>query len=273
MWPRSPSGSANDRAVGVRPHVNGLPPLGFFAAAQFLTRIPIRLRTAPDLTAMVPWFPVVGACIGAAVGAVAAGMMELVPATVAAAVAIVIGIMITGAFHEDGLADTADAMGGMTPERRREILKDSRHGSYGVAAMCSTIVLRILCLGALGPAAAFASLVAAHTLGRGAAVVVMGVARATPTEGLGADSTRSLSGRRTGVGLAAALLIGTVAVGWWVLPMAVTAGVGVAMVTVIARRAFGVISGDILGAVEQVAECLVLVVASGLAIRHSVWWT
>ena len=253
--------------------MNGLPPLGFFAAAQFLTRIPIRLRAAPDLTAMVPWFPVVGACVGATVGGVAAGLMELVPATIAGALAVVVGMMITGAFHEDGLADTADAMGGMTPERRREILKDSRHGSYGVAAMSSTIVLRILCVAALSPAAAFASLVAAHTLGRGAAVGVMGLARSGPSEGLGADSTRSLSRRRAVSGVLVAVAFGAAAVGWWVLPMAAGVAGGAVIVSVLAKRAFEGISGDILGAVEQVGECAVLVIATGLAARHQLWWT
>ncbi len=246
---------------------------GFWGAAQFLTRIPIRLRTAPDLTASVPWFPVVGALIGAVVGLVAAGMMELVPASVAAAVAVILGVLVTGAFHEDGLADTADAMGGWTPERRREILKDSRHGSYGVAAMCATIVLRIVCVAALAPAAAFAGLVAAHTLGRGAAVGVMGTARAVTQDGLGADYTRTLSRSSAVVGVAAALAITAAATGWWVLPLAAAAGIGAALVARTARRAFGGISGDILGAVEQVGECLVLIVVSGLALRHQLWWT
>ena len=249
-----------------------MPPLGALAALQFLTRIPIRLRSAPELAKAVPWFPVVGALIGAAVGGVAAGLMELVPATVAATLAIVFGVMITGAFHEDGLADTADAMGGWTPERRREILKDSRHGSYGVAAMCSTIVLRVLCVASLGPAAAFAGIVAAHTLGRGAAVGVMGLAAPVPTEGLGADYARSLSRARAALGVGASLAITSIAVGWWVAPLAVAAAVGALLVSMIARRAFGGVSGDILGAVEQIGECLVLVVVSGLALRHSLWW-
>jgi adenosylcobinamide-GDP ribazoletransferase len=152
-----------------------MPPLGVLGALQFLTRIPVRLRAAPDLTASVPWFPVIGALVGTAVGGVAAGLMEVVPATVAAAIAVMVGVMITGAFHEDGLADTADAMGGWTPEQRRAILKDSRHGSYGVAAMVGTILIRAVALAALGPAVAFAGSVAAHTLGRGAAVAVMGL--------------------------------------------------------------------------------------------------
>ena len=239
---------------------------------QFLTRLPVRLRAAPDLSRSVPWFPVVGALIGAAVGGAAAGLMELVPPLVTAAVAIQFGVLLTGAFHEDGLADTADAMGGWTPERRREILKDSRHGSYGVAAMCGTIVLRIVCVASLGPAVAFASLVAAHTIGRGAAVGVMGAAPPVPEDGLGADYTRALGPARAGAGVLAALLIGALAVGWWVVPFAAAALVAALTVSLVARRAFGGVSGDILGAVEQVAECAVLVVATGLTLRHPLWW-
>lgn len=251
----------------------GLPPWGLVGAAQFLTRAPIRLRSAPDLARSVPWFPVVGALIGAVVGGVAAGLMELVPTAVAAAVAILFGVLLTGAFHEDGLADTADAMGGWTPERRREILKDSRHGSYGVAAMCGTIVLRIVCVASLGPAAAFAGLVAAHTLGRGAAVGVMGLAPPVPETGLGADYSRSLSPARAAAGVLAAVALGGLATGWWVGPLAIGVAIGAAVVAVVARAAFGGVSGDILGAVEQVGEGIVLVIVSGLALRHQLWWT
>ncbi|MFT4864487.1 MAG: adenosylcobinamide-GDP ribazoletransferase [Ilumatobacter sp.] len=251
---------------------NGLPAWAALGAAQFLTRIPIRLRAAPDLAKAVAWFPIVGALIGATVGGAAAGLMELIPPAVAATVAVLFGIMVTGAFHEDGLADTADAMGGWTPERRREILKDSRHGSYGVAAMCGTIVLRIACVAALAPAVAFAALVAAHTLGRGAAVGVMGCAPPVATEGLGADSTRSLTRSHAGAGVASALAITALATGWWVGPFAVAALVSAVIVTAVARRAFGGVSGDILGTVEQVAECAILVVATGLASRHALWW-
>jgi adenosylcobinamide-GDP ribazoletransferase len=250
-----------------------MPPFGVLGALQFLTRIPIRLRSAPDMATTVPWFPFVGALIGAAVGGVAAGLMELTPATVAAALAVIVGMMITGAFHEDGLADTADAMGGWTQEQRREILKDSRHGSYGVAAMCSTIVLRILCVASLGPAAAFAGLIAAHTLGRGAAVGVMGLAPPMPTEGLGADSTRLLSPAKAALGVAASLALSAVAVGWWVVPLAAAVAAGALVVSLMTRRAFGVVSGDVLGAVEQVGECVVLVIVSGLALHHSPWWS
>ena len=91
---------------------------GPLAALQFLTRIPVRLRSAPSLAAAVVWFPTVGALIGAAVGGVGAGAWHLVPAPVAGALAVVVGLLITGAFHEDGLGDIADAFGGGTTVER-----------------------------------------------------------------------------------------------------------------------------------------------------------
>jgi adenosylcobinamide-GDP ribazoletransferase len=252
--------------------VNGLPPIAPLGAVQFLTRVPIRLRAAPDLAACVPWFPVVGGAIGATIGLVVAGLMEMLPPLVAAAIGVVFGIVSTGAFHEDGLADTADALGGWTPEQRREILKDSRHGSYGVAAMCSTIVIRIACVAALGPAAAFAGLIAAHTLGRGASVAVMFAAPGAPGEGLGSHYARDLTWGRTVLGVVAALVIAAAATGWWVAPLAGSVAVGAAIVAVVAHRAFGGVSGDVLGAVEQVGECAVLIVVTGLALRWQLWW-
>lgn len=250
----------------------GLPPLGVLGAIQFLTRVPIRLRAAPDQARCIPWFPVVGALIGAIVGGVAAGAMEWVPPGVAASVAVITGLVISGAFHEDGLADTMDALGGTTPAHRREILKDSRHGSYGVAALCSTIVLRILCLAALGPATAFAGAVAAHTLGRGAAVAVMTTAPAASERGLGSASARALSRGGALAGIGAAVAITVLAVGWWAGPLVAAAGTGALVVGVLGVRAFEGVSGDILGGVEQVAECAVLVVTVALATHHSLWW-
>ncbi|MEY2402167.1 MAG: adenosylcobinamide-GDP ribazoletransferase [Ilumatobacteraceae bacterium] len=247
---------------------------GLLAAVQFLTRIPIRLRREPDVAASVPWFPVAGALIGAAVGGVAAGSWEVVPPLVAAAIAVAIGLLITGAFHEDGLADVADAFGGgWTIERRLEILKDSRHGSYGVAAMCTSIVVRVVCLGSLpGPAAMFASSVAAHAAARGAAVGLMGLAPLATHQGLGADYGQAATPRRAIVGALGGLAIGALAVGWWAGPLAGAMIVSIMAMRWLAMRKIDGISGDVLGACEQVAECLCLVVLSGLASHSSLWW-
>lgn len=245
---------------------------GFLNALQFLTRIPVRSGGRADTSSTVIWFPVVGALVGAVVGGVAAGLMELVPATVAAALAVVVGMLLTGAFHEDGLADTADALGGWSPEQRQEILTDSRHGSFGVAAMCSTILVRTLCLAALGPAAAFGGAVAAHSIGRGTAVGAMGWAASFADEGLGSDHVRSVSRARSMTGLILAAGIAAAAIGWWMLPSLALALVLGALVVLLARRAFGGINGDVLGATEQTGEVAVLVVVAALADGRAVWW-
>lgn len=243
------------------------------AAVSFLTRIPVRLREEPSMTAAVPWFPVVGAGVGMIVGGVAVGLAELVPMSVAAAVAVLVGVLVTGAFHEDGLADVADAFaGGWTVEQRLRILKDPLHGSYGVAALCGTIVLRIVALASLGPAVAFAGAIAAHTLGRGAAVGLMGTVRVATADGLGADYARSLPRRSAVVGVAVSIAIAAVATGWWVAALAVAAALSAAAVGWLAVRKIGGVTGDVLGATEQVAECLVLVTITALAARHSLWW-
>jgi adenosylcobinamide-GDP ribazoletransferase len=221
----------------------------------------------------VPWFPVAGGLIGVAVGGIAAGLAELVPMSVAAAIAIVAGVLLTGAFHEDGLADTADAFGGgWTREQRLGILRDPLHGSFGVAALCSTIVIRILCVASLAPAAAFAGLVAAHALARSAAVGAMATFPLATSDGLGAGYAAGLPRSRAFVGVVSGAGIAALATGWWVGPLAAAGVVAAVAVGALAMRKIGGVTGDVLGAVEQVTECLVLVAVTALAPRHPLWW-
>ena len=253
---------------------DGLPPIGPLAALQFLTRVPIRLRRAPDMAGMVVWFPVAGAVIGLVVGGAGAGLWHVVPPLVAGAVAVTVGLLVTGAFHEDGLGDIADAFGGgHTVERRLEIMKDSRHGTYGGAAMCASIVVRIVSRGAMPwPAALFAAAVAAHVMARTVAVCLMAAAPLATHRGLGADYGQSTTARRAAIAAAMGMGLTALVVGWWVLPLAVASVAAAAGVGALAVRKIGGISGDVLGATEQVAECLCLVVVSGLAARHGIWW-
>jgi adenosylcobinamide-GDP ribazoletransferase len=236
------------------------------AALQFLTRVPIRLRREPSLERTVAWFPLAGALIGAAVGGAAAGLWFVVSPLLAGALAVTVGLLITGAFHEDGLGDIADAFGGgWTVERRLEILKDSRHGTYGVAAMCSSIVVRMVALGSIpGPLAMFTAAVAAHVTGRAAAVAMAGTMRLATHSGLGADYGRGTTRPRAAIGCLSGLAVCAVAVGWRAAPLIGVAAVAMISVGLLARRKIGGISGDVLGATEQVAECLALVVLSGL---------
>lgn len=249
---------------------------GFVGAVTFLTRVPLRARGRVDLAASVPWFPVVGALVGLAVGALAAGLAELVAPAAAAAVAVLAGVLVTGAFHEDGLADVADAFaGGWTREDRLRILDDPLHGSYGVAALCGAIVVRVAALASLvtvSGSVALAGCVAAHAAGRAGAVALMGLMPVARPSGLGADYARSLSARRAVAGVLAGAALATLAVGVWAVIVIATAAVAAAAVGWLAHRKLGGVTGDVLGAAEQVAECAVLVALTGCASRWGLWW-
>jgi adenosylcobinamide-GDP ribazoletransferase len=237
----------------------------FLDAVAFLTRVPVApRRTAPEGRA-VPWFPIVGALVGLATAGLYAVGRELVPPLVAATVAVIGQVLLTGAFHEDGLADTADAAGGADRADRLRILDDPVHGTYGVVALVLALVLRLGAIAGFTAGQAFAVLPAAHALSRAAAVVLMGTMPAASERGLAASAGRGLSrgGRDlaglAGLGVAAALL------GGWALLAVATAVVGAVLVAAYARRTLGGVTGDLLGATQQLVELGVLVVLLGAA--------
>ncbi len=264
----------NDAPSSAAGRSKGLPAVGPLAALQFLTRLPIRLRSAPDMAAMVVWFPLVGVAIGAISGGIGAAAYEWTSPLMAGALAVTAGLLITGAFHEDGLGDIADAFGGgYTVERRLEILKDSRHGTYGVAAMCASIVIRVAAVASMPDGAAvFVTLVAAHVIARGAAVALMASMPLARHPGLGADYGQATTRARGAAASAMAGAIAWVAIGPWALPALGVALVAAHVVGALARHKIGGISGDVLGAAEQVAECALLVLLGALALRHDLWW-
>ncbi len=241
----------------------------FAGALQFLTRVPVRTTAAVSRSAMAPWFPAVGALVGAVVGGVAAGLQYWLSPLSAAAVAVAVGMLVTGAFHEDGLADLADAIaGGATRARRFEILRDSRLGTYGTAALATSIVVRVAAvaeLASLGPAVMVAAAVAAHAMARGVAIGAIGFAPAASPDGLGASFRSDVSEIRAAATVVTGVAIGALATGWWAGLAAGVAIAAAAVLTAVAVRTLGGVTGDVAGAVEQVAEIAALLVASGLA--------
>jgi adenosylcobinamide-GDP ribazoletransferase len=249
---------------------------GLLGAIVFLTRIPVRTTRSLDTARSVPWFPIVGMFIGVLVGGIAALLEPWSSPYVAAGVAIVVGLLVTGAFHEDGLGDVADAfVGGWTREDRLRILKDSRHGTYGVVALASSIALRFVALGALvlaGPKSAFIGAVAAHGMARSAAVVAMLVARPATGEGLGSEYVARLRRAPSAVGIAVTVSVAAVIAGWWVAVALGSAVVTTTVLIVWSKRKIGGFSGDVLGAIGQCGEIGVFVVLSIVVGHHQPWW-
>lgn len=232
-------------------------------AVGFLTRVPVGdvsyggQRTI-NMASAVPWFAIVGASVGLAVGGTYFGLAQLVAPFVAAAIAVGLGLLVTGAFHHDGLADMADAFGGgWTVEQRFEILKDSRLGTYGTCALGIALLTEVGLLASLGPGDGLRALVAAHALGRTAAQAVMIVAPVAG-DGLGAAYTQELSTLRVGVGaaigLAIAATVSPVLVIWPVLGAVAASSV----IVFLSIRKIGGVTGDVLGAIAVCASLAAL---------------
>lgn len=225
-------------------------------AVRFLTRLPVPpVGERPgDLAHARAFFPLVGilvAAVGVAVRAVLAPLVGPLAATVAAVLATV---AVTGALHEDGLADTFDGLwGGHTPARRLEILRDSRLGTYGTAALVGSLMLRVALLAPLDLGGLAGAMVVGHTLGRASSLVAV---RLVPPADAGsaeqvAGPVSRLAAATATVTVAGVLLV---AVGPWApVPLLAGAAGGGALLTVAVRKLGGV-SGDVLGAVNQVTH-------------------
>lgn len=251
---------------------------GLRTAASLLTRVPLGRGTwgRRDLARSVPWFPVVGGLIGLALAGAYAGLLLVLPALPAAAVTLGLSLLLTGAFHEDGLADSADALGGgRTREEVLRILKDPSHGTYGVLAMVMSVVLRIAALSTLDGWTALAVLPGAHALSRGAAVRLLATVRPATEEGLGASFGSAVTRRDAATSVAAALLIGIVSMGGWVTAAALVAGLCSWAVGRLAVRRIGGITGDMSGAAQQTAEILLLLLGAAAVAGgwpSPAWW-
>ena len=247
----------------------------FVTAVQLLTRVP-----TPQLEGFQPnwvarsarYYPLVGALVGGAAALALLGAAQLWTGALPALLAVGAGILLTGAFHEDGLADAADGLGGgLTRERRLQIMRDSRIGSYGALALGLVLGAKVLALAEMPTGTAAAALVACHAGGRAAAVVLM---RLHPYAGererakLGPTAEGVTSGD-TAVAVAVAILAAVSVL--WHAPEAAAVGVtaGAAAAAAMgwwARRAIGGWVGDTLGAAEQAFEAaFLLAVAAAVA--------
>lgn len=248
---------------------------GLRTAWIFLTRVPMGDDPRPDVARAAPWFPVVGAIVGAITAAVWAGANELLAPLPSAALAIAAGALVTGAFHHDGLADMADAFGGgWDREQRLRILKDSRHGTYGVIALVIAVLLQVSALAVHGPAQGAAALVAAHGLGRAGAIVMLVVAPTATGDGLGAGAAHGARRAPVLIGAIVGVAIAALAIGPGALLATAVVAIAVALVAALALRKIGGVTGDVLGAAEQVGEIAVLLTTAALvdASWDFPWW-
>jgi adenosylcobinamide-GDP ribazoletransferase len=239
----------------------------FVTAAAVLTRLPVGAALPADgAIAASGWaFPLVGAGVGALV-ALAFLIAELLGCgdAPAALIALAAGLALTGALHEDGLADTADGFaGGSSREEKLAVMRDSRHGTFGVIALVLSLALRAAALGTIGePMHAGLALIAAHATSRGALPALMRILAPARADGLGAMAGRpSLT-----VAIIAAVLGGAIALAvlgprTGAIALTLTGG-AVTLAAMLAHRQIDGYTGDVLGFFQQIGEIMMLLVAA-----------
>jgi adenosylcobinamide-GDP ribazoletransferase len=231
------------------------------AAFTFLTRIPLpgAARVDADLLARsAVWFPLVGAAVGGIGALMLVGAARVWPAPIAAALSLLATVLVTGAFHEDALADTADGLGGgQTRERMLEIMRDSRVGSYGAVALVISLALRMGCLTMLVAPEAAPALIGAHVLARWSSLPLIGFLPYVRAQGAAKPFVGGVTPVRVLTGTVLAALLTAVALGSDALVAGVAAGIVTALAGVFFRNRLGGITGDCLGAANQTVELTV----------------
>jgi len=233
---------------------------GLHIAIAFLTRLPVPTPSFDDKAAQaasVAWYPLVGALIGALL-CVLAWVLRDAPTLLSAALIVTAWVVLTGALHLDGLADSADAWVGGLGDRERtlEIMKDPRSGPAGVVALMLVLLLKFAALASLG-ASSYAPLLLAPVLARAGLTALFMAMPYARQEGLGSALTQaprrscswslglavtvSLSfGQRGALAVAAAALV------WFVWRRA-------------CMKRLGGFTGDTAGALAEMVEAVVLV--------------
>jgi len=233
----------------------------YFVAQMFLTRLPgpKSLKWSDDeLAASTPYFPAVGIIVGLiATLAWLIGYAGWGP-NLAALFAVAASILATGAFHEDGLADSADGIGGaFNIEKKLAIMRDSRVGTYGSVALILIVLAKVLALTQIEPASVPAILITAHVVARWSSLPLIYNNTYVREQGTGKPFAATVTAKR----LIAASLFSVICVVCCVQMHAI-AVVLIAVISVLVsqwylRRKLGGITGDVLGAVNSIAELLV----------------
>ncbi len=234
----------------------------FLLALQFLTRLPITTKqhyTPEPMANTVALLPLAGAVVGGLLALLFSISMLALPVPAALCLILVASPLVTGAFHEDGLADTFDGLGATGGrEETLRVMRDSRLGSFGALALIGSFALRLALLASLPAATICGALVTAHGVSRLSAVLVIATGQYQRAEGTGKPVAEGISRGSLRIALVTGVLL---IIGWLVvlpistLVLAVAGTVaGHLWLRRLADQRIGGYTGDTLGSVQQVSE-------------------
>lgn len=234
----------------------------FGLALQFLTRLPVPVSiayTEHRFAKSVRYYPLVGVVVGSLV-AIACYLASLIfPLSIAVMLSMVFSLLLTGGFHEDGLADTFDGIGGgQTAESALDIMKDSRLGTYGTLALVMMLLAKYLSLSEMPLHLVVAALVAAHGLSRLSSVIVIATSQYVRPSGTAKPVAGAIDSRGLQLSIGTGVVI--VVVSSLFIPV-ITLSLALAGLVIghvlmrwFVQRKIKGFSGDTLGAVQQCSE-------------------
>ena len=233
---------------------------GLITAIRTLTILPVGGRDADDFASSLPFFPLIGGLVGSAAAATAWLIIRYTGWYEAAAVsAITVTFVLTGGLHLDGFADVCDSLGGRTPERRLEIMKDTHKGSFGVAGIVVLCLAKYVCLVKLLAVGGFVWLIVSAVCSRLVQVlmaIVLPYARRN-----GGTASSFVQGAKVEHFLVASALTLLITTGLCrydgFSAMAVSLGAGL-LLALWSKKMFGGVTGDVLGMSSETVETLIL---------------
>ncbi|WP_069300220.1 adenosylcobinamide-GDP ribazoletransferase [Neptunicoccus sediminis] len=245
-----------------------LDPVDIAAAFTLLTRIPLPVNhvRAGERAGQAAWaYPFVGAVLGLIAGAIAIALYWIgVPTGIAAACGLGALMLMTGALHEDGIADCADGFGGgATPARRLDIMKDSRIGAFGAAALIVVLLARWSGYGIVIEGNWLAAFSAAGAVSRLPMVLVMYAMPLARPDGFAAR-VGMITAPTALIATALALLVTVLCLGLMAIPLMLVAVLSCLPLCWLAWRRIGGYSGDVLGGCQQIAEIAALAFLSAI---------
>lgn len=241
--------------------------ISMLAAFQFLTIFPTIIRrmfTSQEMGRAVGWFPLVGVVLGFVLYGVSYAAQMIFPANVSAALTLAAWVILTRAFHLDGFMDTCDGLfGGFTPERRLEIMRDSRVGAFGVAGGVLILLIKYSALVSIGAsislnARMLPALVLATTLGRWVSPLVIFAFPYAREDGLGIDMKRNTRWPQVILATIIALVTSLSLNGWMGLVFMLATAVIAFLVALYITRLIPGLTGDSYGTITEIVETLTL---------------
>lgn len=234
--------------------------ISIIAAFQFLTIFPTiikRMFTSQEMGRAVAWFPLVGIVLGFLLYAVNYLAQLIFPISVSAAITLFAWVIFTRAFHLDGFMDTCDGLfGGFTPERRLEIMKDSRMGAFGVAGGILVLLAEYSAL--TSSTNLFSALMFATILGRWASPLVIYYFPYAREDGLGIEMKRNVRLQEILIATSITAIASFFVYGWMGFVLMPGSAIIAFLICFYVMRLIPGLTGDIYGTVTTVVEMLIL---------------